>query len=74
VPKPVLDIVGLDPRSSRAAFTDRLVVTGQDAVDATTLQGKAPAAVVWRARAAGVACVVFGGRVAAAVLARKRSF
>src|SRR5581483_4112901 len=41
-----------------------LVVTGEGTVDATTWEGKAPAAVARRCRRAGVPCVVFGGRVA----------
>ena len=40
-----------------------LVVTGEGTVDASTAAGKAPAAVAAAARAAGVRCVVFGGRV-----------
>ena len=40
-----------------------LVVTGEGRVDATTREGKAPAAVARAARAAGVRCVVFGGVV-----------
>ena len=55
----VLDLVGFD---ARLAGCD-LVVTGEGAVDATTLEGKAPGEVAARARAAGVRCVVFGGRV-----------
>jgi glycerate kinase len=55
----VLDAVGLLERL-RAAD---LVVTGEGRVDATTREGKAPAAVVRAAAAAGVRCVVFGGVV-----------
>jgi glycerate kinase len=44
-----------------------VVVTGEGAVDGTTLRGKAPAAVVRRCAVAGVRCVVFGGRVDVAV-------
>lgn len=44
-----------------------LVVTGEGEVDRTTLAGKAPAEVARRAGAAGVRCVVFGGRVLADV-------
>jgi glycerate 2-kinase len=55
----VLDLVGFD---SRLAEAD-LVVTGEGTVDQTTLEGKAPGEVARRARAAGVRCVVFGGRV-----------
>jgi len=41
--------------------------TGEGTVDATTLRGKAPGAVARRCSAAGVRCVVFGGRVDVAV-------
>jgi glycerate 2-kinase len=40
-----------------------LVVTGEGRVDATTAEGKAPAAVARRCDVAGVPCVVFGGIV-----------
>jgi glycerate 2-kinase len=40
-----------------------LVVTGEGEVDETTSEGKAPGEVVRRSLAAGVRCVVFGGRV-----------
>jgi glycerate kinase len=53
----VLDRLGFDPRPYD------LVVTGEGRVDATTWEGKAPAAVVRRCAAASVPCVVFGGRV-----------
>ena len=53
----VLDEVGFDP----TGFD--LVVTGEGTVDRTTPEGKAPGEVVARCRAAGVRCVVFGGRV-----------
>jgi glycerate 2-kinase len=55
----VLDLVGFD---ARLAGCD-LVVTGEGAVDETTREGKAPGEVASRASAAGVRCVVFGGRV-----------
>jgi glycerate kinase len=54
----VLDLVGLDP----AGYD--LVVTGEGTVDATTMRGKAPGEVARRCAAAGVRCVLFGGRVA----------
>jgi glycerate 2-kinase len=54
----VLDLVGFS-----AAGYD-LVVTGEGTVDRTTLRGKAPGEVARRCAAAGVRCVVFGGRVA----------
>ena len=55
----VLDLLGFDERLSRCD----VVVTGEGRVDATTMQGKAPGEVAARAVAAGVRCVVFGGRV-----------
>jgi len=53
----VLDLLGFDPRPYD------LVVTGEGTVDETTWEGKAPAAVAERTAAAGIRCVVFGGRV-----------
>jgi glycerate 2-kinase len=53
----VLDFLGFD-----ASGYD-LVVTGEGRVDATTAEGKAPAAVARRCAAARVPCVVFGGVV-----------
>jgi glycerate kinase len=55
----VLDLLGFDAKPYD------LVVTGEGSVDATTAEGKAPAAVVRRCREARVDCVVFGGRVLA---------
>jgi glycerate 2-kinase len=55
----VLDIIGFDERA-RAAD---LVVTGEGTVDATTLEGKAPGAVVRRSELLGVRCELFGGVV-----------
>ncbi|TML84773.1 MAG: glycerate kinase [Actinobacteria bacterium] len=55
----VLDVVGFAERLARAG----LVVTGEGAVDRTSLEGKAPAEVGRRTLDAGVRCVVFGGRV-----------
>lgn len=60
----VLDLLGFD---ERLAAID-LVVTGEGEVDVTTAEGKAPGEVARRAAAAGVRCVVFGGRVLAEVL------
>jgi glycerate kinase len=57
----VLDEIGFDPRGFD------LVVTGEGAVDGTTGKGKAPGEVARRCRDAAVRCVVFGGRVTAAV-------
>jgi len=55
----VLDRIGFDERAARAA----LVVTGEGTVDATTLEGKAPGAVLERCRRLGVRCELFGGLV-----------
>jgi glycerate kinase len=55
----VLDLVRFD---ECLAETD-LVVTGEGQVDETTSEGKAPGVVASRCAAAGVRCVVFGGRV-----------
>ncbi len=55
----VLDTIGFD---ERARFAD-LVVTGEGTVDATTLGGKAPGAVVRRCRELGIRCELFGGVV-----------
>ena len=38
-------------------------MTGEGQVDRTTAEGKAPGVVAARCAAAGVRCVVFGGRV-----------
>lgn len=53
----VLDTLGFDPRPFA------LVVTGEGTVDATSTRGKAPGEIARRCAAAGVRCVVFGGRV-----------
>jgi glycerate kinase len=53
----VLDLLRFDP----APYD--LVVTGEGTVDRTTMRGKAPGEVSRRCAAAGVRCVVFGGRV-----------
>ena len=55
----VLDLVGFDERISGCD----LAVTGEGQVDRTTAEGKAPGVVAQRCAAAGVRCVVFGGRV-----------
>ena len=55
----LLDLLGFD---ERLAGRD-LVVTGEGQIDATTAEGKAPGEVARRCSAAGVRCVVFGGRV-----------
>jgi glycerate kinase len=59
----VLDLLGFDAH----VRGHDLVVTGEGRVDRTTLAGKAPGEVARRAAAAGVRCVVFGGRVEADV-------
>jgi glycerate 2-kinase len=55
----VLETIGFDERARRAA----LVVTGEGTVDATTLEGKAPGAVLRRCERLGVRCELFGGLV-----------
>jgi glycerate kinase len=55
----VLDTIGFDERAARAD----LVVTGEGAVDRTTLEGKAPGAVVRRCASLGIRCDLFGGVV-----------
>lgn len=56
--------VVLERISFRAAIRQAdLVVTGEGTIDRTTLEGKAPAAVVRECADAGVPCIVFGGRV-----------
>ena len=59
----VLDLVGFDEQLRDAD----LVVTGEGQVDETTAEGKAPGVVAARCAAAGVRCVVFGGRVVRAL-------
>jgi glycerate 2-kinase len=59
----VLDVVGFGERLQRAD----LVVTGEGAIDRTSREGKAPAEVARRSREAGVRCIVFGGRIEAAL-------
>lgn len=56
----ILDLVGFDPGGYD------LVVTGEGTVDRTTTRGKAPGEVIRRCVAAGVRCVVFGGRISEA--------
>jgi glycerate 2-kinase len=53
----VLDLVGFDPSGYD------IVVTGEGTVDRTTVSGKAPGEVGRRCAAAGVRCIVFGGRI-----------
>jgi glycerate 2-kinase len=59
----LLDLVGFD---RRLAGCD-VAVTGEGRIDETTREGKAPGVVAERCAAAGVRCVVFGGRVLAEV-------
>jgi glycerate 2-kinase len=59
----VLDLVGFDDQVQACG----LVVTGEGQVDETTAEGKAPGVVADRCAAAGIRCVVFGGRVVCAV-------
>jgi glycerate kinase len=59
----LLDLLSFDERMRESD----LVVTGEGQVDRTTAEGKAPGAVAARCVAAGVRCVVFGGRVLASV-------
>jgi glycerate kinase len=65
----VLDLIGFDERAERAS----LVITGEGTVDATTLEGKAPGAVVERCRRLGVRCELFGGLVRDGVAAHALS-
>src|SRR5512146_2257870 len=65
----VLDTIGFD---ERARLAD-LVVTGEGTVDRTTLEGKAPGAVVRRCDTLAVSCVLFGGVVRDGVDARPLS-
>ncbi len=55
----VLDAVEFSASIQDAALT----ITGEGAVDATSLEGKVPAAVAVACRAAEVPLIVFGGRV-----------
>jgi glycerate 2-kinase len=55
----VLEALGFRERIRGAA----LVVTGEGEVDATTAEGKAPAAVLRACAEEGVRCALFGGRV-----------
>jgi glycerate kinase len=57
----VMEIVGLD----RALEGADLVLTGEGAVDAQTVFGKAPAIVAARAKAKGAACFIIAGRKSA---------
>ncbi len=65
----VLDTLGFDDR----ARGTQLVVTGEGTVDRTTLEGKAPGAVVRRCERLGVRCELFGGLVRDGVPARALS-
>jgi glycerate 2-kinase len=65
----VLDAVGFRERAARSD----LVVTGEGAVDRTTFEGKAPGEAVRACEELGIRCVLFGGRVADGVDARRLS-
>jgi len=65
----VLDTIGFDERARGAAFA----VTGEGTVDETTLEGKAPGAVLRRCERLGLRCVLFGGRVLPGQAARALS-
>ena len=55
----VLDALGLDAALAGAG----LALTAEGALDGTTARGKAPWAVLGRARRAGVPCLAVGGRI-----------
>jgi glycerate kinase len=55
----ILDLIGFDELLPGCD----VAVTGEGQVDRTTAEGKAPGEVARRCAAAGVRCVVFGGRV-----------
>jgi glycerate kinase len=65
----VLDTIRFDERAQLAD----LVVTGEGTVDRTTLEGKAPGAVLGRCAVLGVPCVLFGGVVRDGIEARPLS-
>jgi glycerate 2-kinase len=65
----VLDTIGFDERVRGAA----VVITGEGTVDATTLEGKAPGAVVRRCGRLAIRCELFGGVVRDGVAARSLS-
>ena len=65
----VLDLIGFDERVRGA----ELVVTGEGAVDETTLEGKAPGVALRRCERLGVRCELFGGLVADGFDAHKLS-
>jgi glycerate 2-kinase len=58
-PELILETIGFRERLRGAA----LAVTGEGALDRTTLEGKAPLAVLAACRAEGVPCAVFAGRI-----------
>ncbi len=65
----LLDTLGFDERARDA----RLVITGEGTVDRTTLEGKAPGAVLRRCERLGVRCELFGGLVRDGLPARALS-
>ncbi|MEW2624471.1 glycerate kinase [Streptomyces sp. NPDC048106] len=65
----MLDVLGFAPALARAS----LVITGEGALDAQTLRGKAPAGVAAAARAAGKEVVAVCGRLALAEPALRKA-
>ena len=65
----VLQLTDFDERLRGAAFA----VTGEGTVDETTLEGKAPGAVLRHCRNLDVPCVLFGGRIAPPVPVEARA-
>ena len=65
----VLDAIGFRERAGAAD----LVVTGEGTVDRTTFDGKAPGEALRVCEELGVRCVLFGGRVADGIEARRLS-
>jgi glycerate kinase len=61
----VLETLGFEERLAGA----RLAITGEGRVDESSAEGKVPAGVAAACSAAGVPCVVFGGRVSGGVAA-----
>jgi glycerate kinase len=55
----VLELVGFEQLAGRAD----LAITGEGAVDASSLEGKAVSGVLESCRRTGLPCIVFGGRV-----------
>lgn len=66
----VLDILDFDTLLEKAS----LIITGEGRCDATTLQGKAPAGILRRAKRRGVPVMLIGGSVADRPLLEKAGF